>query len=206
MTNLPILYHCPDARSLRCLWAAEEAGLDVDLRLLPFPPRAFAPDYRAINPLMTVPGWVEDGRLLTESTAICERIADGTPLEVGREEPDYWTWRNWLHRSDATLTFPLAIMIRYTRVEPEERRLAQAVEDYKAFFGGRAKSVEATLADGREWLVGGRFTIADIAIAYAAFLATTLGADELHGEATKDWLARCTARDGFVRARARQKG
>ncbi len=206
MTNLPILYHCPDARSLRCLWAAEEAGLDVDLRLLPFPPRAFAPDYRAINPLMTVPGWVEDGRLLTESTAICERIADGTPLEVGREEPDYWTWRNWLHRSDATLTFPLAIMIRYTRVEPEERRLAQAVEDYKAFFGGRAKSVEATLADGREWLVGGRFTIADIAIAYAAFLATTLGADELLGEATKDWLARCTARDGFVRARARQKG
>src|SRR3546814_1736043 len=55
----PILYHCPDARSLRCLWAAEEAGLAIDLRLLPFPPRAFAPDYRAINPLMTVPGWVE---------------------------------------------------------------------------------------------------------------------------------------------------
>jgi glutathione S-transferase len=28
----PILYHCPDARSLRCLWAVEEAGIDVDLR------------------------------------------------------------------------------------------------------------------------------------------------------------------------------
>ncbi|MBB5708631.1 glutathione S-transferase N-terminal domain-containing protein [Sphingopyxis panaciterrulae] len=81
----PILYHCPDARSLRCLWAAEEAGLAIDLRLLPFPPRAFAPDYRAINPLMTVPGWVEDGRLMTESIAICERIAEdqraiGTPF------------------------------------------------------------------------------------------------------------------------------
>src|SRR3546814_8020522 len=50
----PILYHCPDARSLRCLWAAEEAGLAVGPRPLPFPPRAFAPDYRAINPLMTV--------------------------------------------------------------------------------------------------------------------------------------------------------
>ncbi|SNS61322.1 glutathione S-transferase family protein [Sphingopyxis indica] len=204
--TLPILYHCPDARSLRCLWAAEEAGLDIDLKLLPFPPRVFAPDYRAINPLMTVPGWVENGRLLTESAAICERIAEDTPLEVGRDEPDYWTWRNWLHRSDATLTFPLAIMIRYTRVEPEPRRLAQAVEDYKAFFGGRAKSIEAALADGREWLVAGRFTIADVAIGYAAFLATTLGAGDVLGEATKDWLARCTARDGFVRARERQKG
>lgn len=203
--TLPILYHCPDARSLRCLWAVEEAGIDVDLRLLKFPPRAFEPDYRAVNPLMTVPGWVEDDRLMTESAAICECIAEGTPLEVRRDEADYWEWRNWLHRSDATLTFPLAIMIRYTRVEPEERRLGQAVDDYKAFFGGRAKSVEAALADGREWLVAGRFTIADIVIGYAAFLATTLGATDALGDATKAWLERCVARDGFKRARARQK-
>ena len=201
----PILYHCPDARSLRCLWAVEEAGIDVDLRLLKFPPRAFEPHYRAVNPLMTIPGWVENGQLMTESAAICERIAEGTPLEVRRDEADHWAWRNWLHRSDATLTFPLAIMIRYTRVEPEERRLVQAVADYKAFFGGRAKIIEAALSDGREWLVAGRFTTADIVIGYAAFLATTLGADDVLGEATKAWLARCTARGGFVRARERQK-
>lgn len=208
MTNpvpRPILYHCPDARSLRCLWAALEAGIDVDLRLLKFPPRAFEPDYRAVNPLMTIPGWVENGQLMTESAAICERIAEGTPLEVRRDEADYWAWRNWLHRSDATLTFPLAIMIRYTRVEPEERRLAQAVADYKAFFGGRAKSIEAALADRREWLVAGRFTIADIVIGYAAFLATTLGADDVLGDATKAWLDRCMAREGFKRARERQQ-
>lgn len=203
--TLPILYHCSDARSLRCLWAVEETGMAVDLRVLAFPPRAFAPDYRAVNPLMTIPGWVEDGRLMTESAAICERIAEGTALEVRRDEPDYWDARNWLHRSDATLTFPLAIMLRYTRVEAPERRLTQAVDDYKAFFGGRAKSIEAAFADGREWLVAGRFTIADIAIGYAAFLATTLGADDVLGDATKAWLARCMARPAFVRARARQK-
>ncbi|MDP3781833.1 MAG: glutathione S-transferase [Sphingopyxis sp.] len=202
----PILYHCPDARSLRCLWAVEEAEIEVDLRMLKFPPRAFEPDYRAVNPLMTIPGWVEDGRLMTESAAICERIAEGTSLEVRRGEDDYWDYRNWLHRSDATLTFPLAIMIRYTRVEPEERRLAQAVADYKAFFGGRAKSIEAALADGREWLVADRFTIADIVIGYAAFLATTLGADDVRGEATTAWLARCTGRNGFQSARRRQVG
>lgn len=203
--TLPILYHCADARSLRCLWAVEEAGIDVDLRLLRFPPRAFDPDYRAVNPLMTVPAWVEDERLMTESAAICERIAEGTELEVRRDEPDYWDWRNWLHRSDATLTFPLAIMIRYTRVEPEERRLAQAVADYKAFFGGRARSIEAALGDGREWLVAGRFTIADIAVGYAAFLASTLDAEDVLGDATRAWLDRCMAREGFRRARARQK-
>jgi len=202
--SLPTLYHCPDARSLRCLWAAEEAGFPLELKLLPFPPRAFAPEYKAVNPLATVPGWVEDGMMLTESAAICERIAQGTALEVLRGEADYWPYRNWLHRSDATLTFPLAIMIRYTRVEPPERRLAQAVEDYKAFFGGRARSLEAALADGREWLCADRFTIADICVGYAAFLARTLKAGDVLGEATVAWLERCTARPAFIRARERQ--
>lgn len=201
----PILYHCPDARSLRCLWAVEETGLDVELHNLPFPPRAFAPEYRAINPLMTVPAWSENGQLLTESGAIVERIVEGTVLDVARNEPDFWLYRNWLHRSDATLTFPLAIMLRYTRVEVPERRLAQAVEDYKAFFAGRAKSIEAALSDGRSWLVAGRFTGADIAIGYAAFLAETLGASDGLGEATTAWLARCKARPAFIRARQRQQ-
>ena len=200
----PVLYHCADARSLRCLWAAEEAGMDIDLRVLPFPPRAFAPEYKAVNPLKTVPGWVENGVLLTESAAICERIAQGTSLEVRADEPDFWPYRNWLHRSDATLTFPLAIMIRYTRVEPRERRLNQAVEDYKAFFGGRARSIESALEDGREWLCAGRFTIADICVGYAAFLARTLDAEDVLGEATVAWLDRCVARPAFVRARERQ--
>jgi glutathione S-transferase len=203
MTSKPMLYHCADARSLRCLWAAEEAGFDCDVTVLPFPPRAFAPEYKAVNPLATVPGWVEDGRLMTESVAICERIAVGTTLEVGAGEPDHWDYRNWLHRADATLTFPLAIMLRYTRVEQPERRLAQAVDDYRAFFGGRARSIEAALGDGREWLVAGRFTLADIAVGYAAFLATRVGAASELGAATQAWLARCTARDAFIRARER---
>lgn len=203
MTAKPMLYHCADARSLRCLWAAEEVGFDFDLTVLPFPPRAFAPEYKAVNPLATVPGWVENGRVMTESIAICERIATGTPLEVLGAEQDYWDYRNWLHRADATLTFPLAIMLRYTRVERPERRLVQAVDDYRAFFGGRARSIEAALDDGREWLVADRFTLADIAVGYAAFLATQVGADGELGEATRAWLNRCTAREAFARARQR---
>ena len=205
MTGLPHLYHCADARSLRCLWAAEEVGMPIELTVMPFPPRALAPEYRAVNPLMTIPGWVENGRLLTESVAICERIAVGTPLEVRPDEDDYWTYRNWLHRADATLTFPLAIMLRYTRVEAPERRLAQAVDDYRAFFGGRSRSIESALADGRKWLVAGRFTIADIAVGYAAFLAQSVGATSELGETTQAWLARCTARPAFLRARERQR-
>jgi glutathione S-transferase len=151
--SLPILHHCAGARSFRCLWAAEEAGFPIDLRMLPFPPRVFAPAFKDVNPLGTIPAWEENGHIITESGAICERIAHGTPLAVTPEEADWLPYLNWLHRSDATLTFPQTIVLRYTRLEPKERRLPQAAEDYLGFFLGRAKSIERALADGREFLV-----------------------------------------------------
>ncbi len=196
----PILHHCAGARSLRCLWAAEEAGFDLELKLWPFPPRVFAKEFKDVNPLGTIPAWEEDGHLLTESAAICQRIALGTALEVLPGDPDYWLYLNWLHRSDATLTFPLTIVLRYTRLEPEARKLPQAVEDYKAFFLGRAKTIEAALADGRSWLVADRFTIADITAGYAVHLSSGFGLLSELGPKTLAWYERLTARDGFKAA------
>jgi glutathione S-transferase len=203
--TLPVLYHCADARSFRCLWAAEEAGLAIDLKVLPFPPRLFAPEFKAINPLGTIPAWLENGTMLTESAAICQRIASGTPLEVVSDEPDYWAYLNWLHRSDATLTFPQTLVLRYTQLEPKERRLPQAVSDYTAFFLGRMRSVEAALGDDRSFLVANRFTIADICVGYAVLLARSLHIDTELGPLTQRWYDRLTDRDGFKAAKTRQK-
>lgn len=203
--TLPILHHCEGARSFRCLWAAEEAGFDLDLKMWPFPPRWFAKAFKDINPLGTIPAWEEDGHLLTESAAICQRIAQGTPLEIRPDERDYLPYLNWLHRSDATLTFPLTIVLRYTRLEPEDRRLPQAVEDYKGFFMGRAKSIEEALSDGRDWLVGGRFTAADICVGYAVHLSSSFGYDAELGPLTQLWYARLKDRPSFGAARAREK-
>jgi glutathione S-transferase len=204
--SLPILHHCAGARSFRCLWAAEEAGFPIDLRMLPFPPRVFAPAFKDVNPLGTIPAWEENGHIITESGAICERIAHGTPLAVTPEEADWLPYLNWLHRSDATLTFPQTIVLRYTRLEPKERRLPQAAEDYLGFFLGRAKSIERALADGREFLVAGRFTMADVTVGYAITLAQSLKIDSDLGPLTKAWYARLTERDAFKRAREREGG
>ena len=202
--SLPILHHCEGARSFRCLWAAEEAGFALDLKMWPFPPRWLAKEFKDVNPLGTIPAWEEDGHLLTESAAICQRIAQGTPLEIRAEERDYLPYLNWLHRSDATLTFPLTIVLRYTRLEPKERRLPQAVEDYKGFFLGRAKSIEEALSDGRAWLVGDRFTVADICVGYAVHLSASFGYDAELGPLTQSWYARLKDRPGFKSARARE--
>ena len=179
--------------------------MEIDLRMWAFPPRVFAKQFKDINPLGTIPAWEENGHLLTESAAICQRIAAGTPLEVRPDEPDYLPYLNWMHRSDATLTFPLTIVLRYTRLEPEERKLPQAVEDYKGFFMGRAKSIEEALSDGREWLTAGRFTAADICVGYAVQLAAGFGFDKELGPLTQDWYARLKARPAFGRSKEREK-
>jgi glutathione S-transferase len=200
------LYHCADARSLRPLWALEELGADYELVNMAFPPRATYPGYLNINPLGTVPTFVDGDVTLTESTGICHYLGEKfapTDLRVDPSEPAYGAYLNWMYRSDATLTFPQTIVLRYTRLEPKERRLPQAAEDYTVWYLSRLRSVEAALED-REFLCAGRFTMADIAVHYALFLGETLGLAERYKPRSRDYLERLKERPAFRRAREKQ--
>lgn len=200
------LYHCVDARSFRALWALEEMGLAYRLHLLPFPPRLFQPDYLEINPLGTIPLLIDGAVRMTESAAIPHYLATRygpTPLAVGADEPDYGLWLDWLHRSEATLTFPQTIVLRYTRLEPKERRLAQAADDYAQWFLSRLQHLTRALSE-REWLCAGRFTMADLCVGYALLLARTLGLEHKFSPEIADYWERLSRRPGFVAARAAQ--
>ncbi|MGY3295271.1 glutathione S-transferase [Bradyrhizobium sp. LM3.6] len=59
------LYHCDAARSFRPLWMLEEMGLPYELKMLPFPPRVFAKEYLALNPLGTIPFLVDGETKMT---------------------------------------------------------------------------------------------------------------------------------------------
>ena len=209
MSNQLKLYHCKGARSLRPLWMLEELGLDYELTNLPFPPRVFQKDYLAINPLGTIPCFFDGDLRMTESPAICHYLAEkyaamqGKPeLHVRADEPDYGRYLNWLYFSDATLTFPQTIVLRYTRLEPEERRLPQAASDYRAWFYGRLRIVDATVKE-QDYLVANRFTAADIAVGYALYLAASVGIDQDFSPAVRAYRDRLTSRDAFKRADAR---
>jgi glutathione S-transferase len=201
------LYHCADARSFRALWALEELGLDYELTLMPFPPRFRFEGYRDINPLGTVPALLVDGALMTESSAIPHFLATRSgpsELAVAADEPDYARYLNFLHMGEATLTFPQTIHLRYTRLEPPERRVAQAAEDYALWFGSRLKNAESMLHG--EFAAAGRFTMADISVGYAVMLAQSIGLDEQVTPGMKAYFERLTQRAGFQRAKAAQGG
>lgn len=200
------LYHCVNARSFRALWALEELGLPYHLHILPFPPRINQPEYLAQNPLGTIPLLLDGDVRMTESAAILQYLATRygpSPLAVGPEEPDYGLWLDWLHRGEATLTFPLTIVLRYTQLEPEERRLQQAADDYAQWFLSRLRHLTRALGD-REWLCAGRFTMADISVGYALLFGRTLNLEhKLSPEIAAYW-TRLSSRPAFVAANGAQ--
>jgi glutathione S-transferase len=200
------LYHCVSARSFRPLWLLEELGLPYDLKMLPFPPRALARTYLQENPLGTVPLLVDGDTRMTESAAICQYLATRhSPgvLDVPTEDPAYGAYLNWLLMSDATLTFPQTLVLRYTHFEPAERKQPQVVEDYSRWFLARLRAVDTALQH-QEYLCAGRFTAADIAVAYALQLAGHLGLDSQFPPAVAAYWARLQQRPAFQRALALQ--
>ncbi len=196
------LYHCFGARSFRPLWMLEELGLSYDLKMLPFPPRVLAKEYLAINPLGTIPFMIDGETKMSESSGICYYLGTRhgpTPLIVGPDEPAYGAFLNWMYFSDATLTFPQTLVLRYTQLEPEERRNPQVAQDYAKWFLGRLRAVEAATGQA-EMLCAGRFTAADIVNGYALRLAETLGLSKDFGPNVAAYWQRLQQRDGYKRA------
>lgn len=196
------LYHCVSARSFRPLWLLEELGLPYTLHMLPFPPRALAREYLQENPLGTVPLLVEGPTRMTESAAICEYLAarhSPGALGVAVTEAAYGAYLNWLHMSDATLTFPQTLVLRYTHFEPPERLQPQVAADYARWFLARLRAVDATVQH-HEYLCAGRFTAADVAVGYALVLAQHLGLHAQFPPAVAAYWQRIQARPAFQRA------
>ena len=179
------LWHCAGSRSIRPLWTLEEMGLDYDIEVMPFPPRFLHPGYTEINPIGTVPFFTDK--------------YGPTDLAVLPHEHDYGAYLNWLHRSDATLTFPQTLVLRYTILEPEESRLPKVAEDYSKWFHSRLRSLETATADN-EFLCADRFTIADVAVGFALYLAEFLRLSEGFKPNTMAYYQRLKARAGFQRA------
>jgi glutathione S-transferase len=201
------LWHCKGARSLRALWALEEMGLDYDVHIMPFPPRIFEKEYLGTNTLGTIP-FLEDGdTTMTESTGICHYLVERYQqydFGLKSDHPEYGDYLNWLYHSDATLTFPQTIAMRYLHLEPTPEKLPVAV-DYAKWFFARLKRLNSHL-ETRDYLCDERFTVADIAVGYAIYLAKQMKLTEFverdFTPQVENWYARLIERPAFLRADA----
>lgn len=153
------LYFRPGASSLSPHIALREADLAFDLEKVDTVTKKTetGADYLAINPKGYVPALqLDDGQVLTEVSAIVQYIADRAP--AARLAPAAGTmeryrlaeWLNYisteLHKSFAPLFSPKA---------PDEWK-AVAKAQLVAKFGFLAKQL-----DGKQYLMGDTFTVAD---------------------------------------------
>jgi glutathione S-transferase len=191
---------------LRATWSAEEVGVAIDLKILPFPPRYLAPEFMELNPLGTVPLLIDGETRLTESCAIAHYLAtrEGyTALAIAPGERDYGAYLDYTYHADATITFPQTVYMRFAIFE-KDKGWAEAGHAYAKWFHKRLVKVEQRLA-GREFLCADRFTVADICVGYALILAESVGLDDGVPQSLKDYRTRLTARPAYGRALAREE-
>jgi glutathione S-transferase len=181
-------------------------GLPYELKNMPFPPRFRQEGYLDLNPLGTVPTFFDGTQRMTESAAICQYLVTKygpTPLCVTPDEPAYADYLNFLVMAEATLTFPQTVYLRYTFLEPEERKLPQAAADYTQWFASRFKAAATMLGD--DYACAGRFTAADISLGYTVKLANAIGLGAAVPERAQRYWDFLRQRPAVQRAEEREK-
>lgn len=201
------IYGVYRSRASRNIWLAEELG--IPFRQVPViqhyrsVPAGMlhtqSPEFLKINPSGLIPSIDDDGLVLHESLAINLYLArkHGGPLAGASvaEEGQIAMWSLWA----ATGVEPHAINILYHRMgNPtgvKDPKIADAaVESLKGPFAVLDKALAKS-----GWLVGDRFTVADLNA--AEIVRYALPAPELFEAAprVKAWLAACQARPAFMK-------
>jgi glutathione S-transferase len=207
LRRMATLYHVPTSRSLRVLWTLEEIGATVDVRSLGDRPQLHKPEYLAINPAGTIPALIDGDRAIYESLAICEYLAirQGSSLVVAPDEPERPEYVQWLLYGEATLQAPLSTMARVRRIRnktPEMQAGIDAVlSDARHSLSMRVKLLEQRL-EGRDFLVAGRMTLADISVGYPLNGMGKPDFASLLGPRATAYRERLIARPAFQRAAA----
>lgn len=195
------IYGTENSRAMRPIWTAEEMGLNYELIMMPFPPRVFMKEYLDVNILGTVPYMIDGDIKMTESVAISQYFVEKygpTDLQVKSDEDDYPHYLNWLFHSDATLTFPQTVVLRYKFQEPGVADAA--VEGYSRWFVSRLKLLESSL-ENKEYLCSDRFTLADICVSYAINLAQALGIEQALKPNITRWSENLFSRPAFIKSK-----
>ena len=194
------IYSCNDSRGLRPMWTAEEMGVSYESEMMPFPPRFLHKEYMDVNILGTIPYLIDGEVEMTESVAMCQYLVEKygpTELKANSDEADFHHYLNWLAHSDATLTFPQTVVLRYTLQEVGVAD--KAAEGYRRWFVARLKLLEQTL-ESREYLCSDRFTIADICVSYAFVVAKSLGIEQAFKPNITRYTNMLFERDAFKRS------
>eukprot|EP00879_Flechtneria_rotunda_P001350 GHRR01001500.1.p1 GENE.GHRR01001500.1~~GHRR01001500.1.p1 ORF type:complete len:249 (+),score=64.79 GHRR01001500.1:166-912(+) len=198
MSNKIQLYSLATPNGQKIGVALEELGLPYDTHVVDIRKGdQSTADYKKVNPNAKIPAIIDPdgpgGKPLTlfESGAILLYLAEKAGKLLPADPAARYETIAWLMWQMAGVGPMFGQFNHFTRYAPEE--IPYAVDRYTKESKRLLGVLESRLADGRQYIMGDEYTIADIAtFTWVKAVKDALGVEEL--KAVSAWLERCLAR------------
>lgn len=198
------LYGYKNGRTLRALWALEEAlvpyvYVEIDL----FKGEARTPEFLKINPAGKLPVLIDGEHTITESAAICLHIGEKYP-ESQLLPPAGTAARTecyrWISFVLTEIDSALWTIAKHRFALPKEKRV-EAILDTAAWEYGVAAKILAAEVSQRDYLAGA-FSVADILAGHTLLWARSARLN-IESDALDNYLRRLESREALTRAQSR---
>ena len=163
--------------------------------------------YLSKNPAGQLPCLeLDDGRFLSEITAICEYLEEKKPEPalIGRTPEERAVTRMWVRRIDLNIVEPLANGFRYAEglglFKTRIRTIPHAADDLKALAREKLEWLDGLMRG--PWITGERFTLADILLFAFLEFGAQVG-QKLDAKLLKlnDWYGRVAQRESVAKTK-----
>ena len=165
-----VVHHLPGTRSVRVRWLCAEARLDAETRLIAYPPTA---GFLELNPFGTVPLVEVDGLRLFDSAAALIYLAQSRNLNdllPASDAPGYGDVLNWTILGESQLGMHANVLLAARFLGPEG-----GGDTWSTTFSRdrllRGLAAASSQLCEHPYLLGERFTLADISVGYMTGVA-----------------------------------
>jgi glutathione S-transferase len=191
--NSQLSGNCWKARQILALRGIEYERIEIDVF-----DRSDRPEVLGgKNPALRVPTLeLDDGEFLAESNAILWYFGDGSPY-VPSDALERARVLQWMFFEQYEVEPAIAVARFMVTLLGEREKYALELES-KWRAGNKALAAVDNHLDGRDWLVGDSFTVADISVYAYTHVAEEGDFDLRRYPNVQSWIGRVAARPGYI--------
>mgnify|MGYP005849225575 CR=1 FL=1 len=155
------------------------------------------PAFRALNPMGEVPVLEDGDRILSQSGAILDHLAGRTGAFAAASEEERTEILRWLLWDSQKMSGQAGAARFLENFLSPEKRPAAVIDWLRGRLRTALQVLDGVLGS-RDWLVGGRPTIADLACCGYLYYPEPFGFDRAAWANIDAWLGRIAALDGWA--------
>lgn len=194
------IYGSPRSSAGRCFLMLEECGLSYEIKSLDMMAKEHkTEDFLKLNPNGKVPCLVDDGFVLWESAAIVQYLAEKhQPALLGEGLKEKALVQQWSFWAMTEAQPPLVDLLIQKVFIPEEKRDQHLITRREHQLPNLFSVLERDLSS-KKFLVGNKFSVADLMVGSVINVAIGLHFDFTKFPNIKAWMAELHSRPAWVK-------